>query len=457
MTVKNYLAAAVFIIIITLITIISIPSTLPAQKQHSAISTVNDYIVRGNITWTDNDNNDGLRPYALNVSLMQQGEIIDTASASVVYDWMYEFTSLPEPSPGNPYHVELEPVTGYEITCSEPESDNPRTYEYDFTAIHTQTVIQISGSITWDDDNNRDGIRPESVTVDLLSDRKKRSQTDVTAADGWTFHFDGLAKYDKAREISYSIEAYELPGYEMISGDLAVTYRHIPETTTVNCSLQFDDGNNQDSTRPEEIRATLRNGTKAVAGSVLSASTGWKCSFTDIPKNEAGKPIPYTVEIPYVDGYTKSFTDEGFLLTKNVETISVSGSISWNDDDNSQGARPETVQVILYADNAFIKSVTTDADSGWKYSFQNLPRFHAGTKIRYTISQSDIPGYDPSINGLNITNTIRESAIHETEIESETEKTATTNVLPVLPLSLTGLLLAGFVLFMKYKTLRHAQ
>ena len=159
MTVKNYLAAAVFIIIITLITIISIPSTLPAQEQHSAISTVNDYIVRGNITWTDNDNNDGLRPYALNVSLMQQGEIIDTASASAVYDWMYEFTSLPESSPGNPYHVELEPVTGYEITCSEPESDNPRTYEYDFTAIHTQTVIQISGSITWDDGNNRDGIR----------------------------------------------------------------------------------------------------------------------------------------------------------------------------------------------------------------------------------------------------------------------------------------------------------
>ena len=136
-----------------------------------------------------------------------------------------------------------------------------------------------------------------------------------------------------------------------------------------------------------------------------------------------------------------------------METISVSGSISWSDDDNSQGARPETVQVILYSDNASIKSVTTDADSGWKYSFQNLPRFHAGTKIRYTVSQSDIPGYEHSINGLNITNTIRKALIHETEIDSETEKTSTANVLPILPLSLAGLLLVGVLLFLQfYKT-----
>ncbi|HCI72998.1 MAG TPA: hypothetical protein DHV42_00460 [Lachnospiraceae bacterium] len=56
-----------------------------------------------------------------------------------------------------------------------------RTFEYDFTAVHTKTIVSISGSVMWDDDDNRDGIRPKSVTVALLAGRRNVSTATATA------------------------------------------------------------------------------------------------------------------------------------------------------------------------------------------------------------------------------------------------------------------------------------
>ena len=49
--------------------------------------------------------------------------------------------------------------------------------------------VTISGSKTWDDDSNRDGIRPASITVDLYAGDLKVQSTTVTAENSWHWNF----------------------------------------------------------------------------------------------------------------------------------------------------------------------------------------------------------------------------------------------------------------------------
>lgn len=450
MTIKPFLIA-VSAFLTAFITCSSVSHAQAENLTPEQISGNNDYIIRGSITWTDNDNNDGLRPYALEVTLMMDDEMVDSTKASVVNGWVYEFTDLPEPASENTYTVKLDPVTGYEVTCSRREAEHPRTFEYDFNAVHTKTIVSISGSVMWDDDDDRDGIRPESIIVELLAGRENAGTITVTAQSGWKYHFDGQNKYDGAREIPYRIESHEIPGYEMDSGDLSVAYRHIPITTSVDFILQFDDRNNQDNTRPEKITATLMDRTKLISKQELSPSTGWKCTFSDIPLNENGKKIAYTVEIPDVEGYSKTRTDYGCLLSENKETTTISGTILWNDGGDEMNKRPEEVQVILYSNGCFLTSTKARADTGWKYSFMNLLQTNKGSKIRYTVSQSEIPGYDTSINDLTITNTMHKAAEPEPETETGASSESGKKKPALLPFFLIAGLSTGFMIHLLRK------
>ena len=58
----------------------------------------------------------------------------------------------------------------------------------------------------WNDDNNRDGIRPEKITINLFANGEKFATKEVTAADEWKYTFKDLDKYKNGDEVIYSIE-----------------------------------------------------------------------------------------------------------------------------------------------------------------------------------------------------------------------------------------------------------
>ena len=87
------------------------------------------------------------------------------------------------------------------------------------------------------------------------------------------------------------------------------------------------------------------------------------------------------------------------------EYISISGSKTWNDDNNRSGNRPESITINLLADGVKKESkVITEAD-GWRWSFGKLPKYAAGKEIVYTITEEKVLAYDQEINGYDITNT----------------------------------------------------
>ncbi|MCO4627808.1 Collagen adhesin [Streptococcus infantarius subsp. infantarius] len=66
---------------------------------------------------------------------------------------------------------EVTDLSGYQSVVS--GSDN----NYTITNTHVPEIINLSGTKTWDDNNNQDGIRPESIVVHLLANGVDTSQT----------------------------------------------------------------------------------------------------------------------------------------------------------------------------------------------------------------------------------------------------------------------------------------
>ena len=80
-------------------------------------------------------------------------------------NWTYSFKDLPKYKDGKEivYTVSEEAVEGY---TSQLEGTN-------LTNTYTPATVSIEGSKTWKDDNNRDGLRPSQITVNLLANGEK--------------------------------------------------------------------------------------------------------------------------------------------------------------------------------------------------------------------------------------------------------------------------------------------
>src|SRR5699024_1657316 len=79
----------------------------------------------------------------------------------------------------------------------------------------------------------------------------------------------------------------------------------------------------------------------------------------------------------------------------------------WNDGENQDGIRPKSITVNLSANGSFVTNavVVPDENGQWSYEFVNLPKYKDGKEIIYTITEETVAGYEPTINGMDITNT----------------------------------------------------
>ena len=303
--------------------------------------------IRGQITWTDSDNQDGLRPYAITMHLMDGTTEVETAKASVVNDFKYKFVELPDTH----YTVEMDDVEGYEIASS--SSTEGKVKHVDFTAIHTKTNLEVEGVVNWDDDGDRDGLRPEEVEIKLMDGEEVVEKAIVSASTDWKCDFKRLNKFDESREIEYTLDAKNIDGYKISSGKLSVKFTHKPATTDISGKLVFDDNNNQDGTRPETVTINLMEGDKVFSSIDVSARQN-EFVFEDVPKNRKGEPVAYTLQGADIEGYTVNTVDDTVTYTHGMENTSVSGTITWKDNNDEKGERPASVRIILYKDGKFL-------------------------------------------------------------------------------------------------------
>ena len=301
------------------------------------------------------------------------------------------------------------------------EVSAPKGYQLADTVIVTSTnfdskgaVIKIidkiektsvSGTKTWNDNNNQDGIRPSSITVNLLANGRQVASKTVSASDNWQYSFDNLAAYANGKKITYTVTENAVAGYTSTVDGYNVTNNHTPATVKVSGTKTWKDNNNQDGIRPSSITVNLLANGRQVASKTVSASDNWQYSFDNLAAYANGKKITYTVTENAVAGYTS--TVDGYNVTNNhtPATVKVSGTKTWKDNNNQDGIRPSSITVNLLANGRQVASKTVSASDNWQYSFDNLAAYANGKKITYTVTENAVAGYTSTVDGYNITNT----------------------------------------------------
>lgn len=172
----------------------------------------------------------------------------------------------------------------------------------------------------------------------------------------------------------------------------------------------WNDGNNRDGKRPENLKVDLKKGDTVVKEVTLNAGNNWTATVTDLEEKENGQTIDYTwSEKDLPEGYSLTSTDkEGSITTLTntyfIETIKIEGTKTWSDGGNQDGSRPSSITVNLLANGTKVASKEVTAKDNWKYSFTDLPKYENGIAINYTVTEDAVAGYSTTINGYDITN-----------------------------------------------------
>lgn len=214
-----------------------------------------------------------------------------------------------------------------------------------------------------------------------------------------------ILNFDSPSDWSFFATGTYTPAHLTKTGG-SITKFHTPATITIRGSKTWDDDNNQYNARPDSITVKLlKNGTKTDEKTVAAAD-GWAWSFEGLQKNEAGKPIVYTIQESSVPGYTPTYN--GYNITNKYtletpSTTSVSVTKVWHDNENSAEKRPESITVHLLANGNVTdyEDLTLSETNNWMGSFSNLPINDTdGTPFVYTVSEDPVPGYNtPTITG----------------------------------------------------------
>ena len=101
----------------------------------------------------------------------------------------------------------------------------------------------------------------------------------------------------------------------------------------------------------------------------------------------------------------KQFKIEEKEIKKELEALTeVPVTKVWDDFDNRDGNRPESITVRLYAGGEEIQQAQLSEGNGWAYTFTGLPKYKDDKTIRYSISEDPVDMYVAQINGYTILN-----------------------------------------------------
>ena len=371
--------------------------------------------------WNDGNNQDEIRPASVEVVLVAGGTDTDkTLTLNSDNDWTGSFDNLPEKKDGVVIDYSVQEVnvrSGYTPSYSGDVENG-----FVITNTHEPTTRDITVSKVWNDGDNQDGKRPDSVRVQLYADNEECGDpVTLSEENGWSYTYKQYEKYrnegDAIQLISYTLkelgtDELKEKGYDSsVEGNadsgFIVKNSHTPETISIS------------GTRPGKIVVNLikqvgnNDPVKAGEVEVTADNNGeWKYEFADLPKYENGRLITYTITENKVDKYQTEINGYDIKNTYAPDKTSVSVTKVWNDANNQDGKRPDSVRVQLYADGTPYENEVELKAGSWSHTFNNLPKYKADgkTAVNYTVKEIAVAGYQSAItgsmsDGYTITNT----------------------------------------------------
>ena len=294
---------------------------------------------------------------------------------------------------------------------------------------------------TWDDDDDRDGLRADSVTVHLLADGVDTGRSATLGPNddeslAWRATFEHVPystpegepiHYTVSEEFDHS-DAYRASQLSL-DGSVLVRNRHAFETVSVEGEKTWV-GDDAD-TRPSQVTVRLLADGEEVARKVVRARSdgSWSYSFGELPRyRDHGQEISYEVTDEVEDYAT---TSEGFDLTN-----------TWHPYGDLKLSKSVTGQTAAFADRRFAVRLSLTGEDGepltgeyaWESSDGRSGTVGNGGSLRVGDGESvtvrelparcsyelveDVPsGYSIAASS-GLSGTVRSNAVTEASIEN---------------------------------------
>jgi hypothetical protein len=166
----------------------------------------------------------------------------------------------------------------------------------------------------WEDGEDRDRIRPDSVNMTLLMNQDTEVATiSLDAENGWTTMIADLPKRYNGVRATYSWREEPVEGYtaemEVVGNTTTFTNTYRPAMTTLTVYKEWRDANDPNA-RPLSITVYLTGSDGSSYSQVLSANDNWQWTVS-VPMYHNGKLITYTWAESTVRGYRGTQTTTG--------------------------------------------------------------------------------------------------------------------------------------------------
>ncbi|MEG1932077.1 MAG: Cna B-type domain-containing protein, partial [Pygmaiobacter sp.] len=265
-------------------------------------------------------------------------------------------------------------------------------------------------------------LRPTSITINLIRTDSDNNETQisktVTAADNWTAVFENVDLYDSDGKLYTNVFTEEaVPGYAtdyLVKDEglkVEITNTLSAKANVVATKTWLDAGD--ESMRPEALPLTLYRQTGTSEKTVVTTEptitktgSNWSYNYGELAQYDTeGRPYVYSVEETVPAGYTLDTARSSVLHLYNVRTelTNVTATKAWQDSDNADGIRPQSVELSLergIAPQAMTPladtKVTVTAQANWQHTYENLPKFDEnGNLYLYNVKEETmVPHYD---------------------------------------------------------------
>lgn len=333
----------------------------------------------------------------------------DDAKSDDPHTWTHTWENLPKYKSGveiiyRAAETEVNAPDGTYYQTSYAYDGNTKTTVTN-TAQDAETAkMNFTARVFWDDADDVDGVRPESVTLKLVAkvgeelvtsdavfgaDFQRTKEVGPGVDNTWTTVWENLPRFTTGNEqITYSIvemngqqevpvggqlnNDYKVAAYNNFGdGYMTVTNTHTPATVNITINKAWVDANNQDGIRPDSVTGSLY---QAEGGSYVKVQDfvinegSWSTTINGLPQKAGGQEIDYYVSENAVAGYELTTSgssvtvDDGktaYLVsngsvtltnTHNPGTVEYTVTLTWDDNDNAAGKRPGSVTVNLGSD-----------------------------------------------------------------------------------------------------------
>ncbi len=246
------------------------------------------------------------------------------------------------------------------------DDDDYATFE--FTNVY-QDTMEISGEKIWDDGDNVDNTRPESITINLYQDGELYASVIVTAEDNWEWKFEDLPIYNGVTEYIYTIDEVSVDGY--------VTETEVDENGTYIITNTYEP---TPEFEPEKDVDADGDGIYEDSGMGV----------------QVGDTLTYIInyENPYNEGATITITDE---LDKGLDYVEGSASDNGSYDENTRTITWKIDVAALDSGNVTFQATVNENAIVERYEVENTAHviLEVGDDPATVVEKDTNPVYNP--------------------------------------------------------------